>query len=67
MIGIKTISNDTGIPTPFLGNILQILARHKILKSCKGPHVGFTLGKPAGEIRMEKIVDNPGKDRHLRI
>jgi len=55
-IGIKTISNDLGIPTPFLGKILQTLVRHKILKSSKGPHGGFSLGKPAGKISMLDII-----------
>jgi len=55
-IGIKTISNDLGIPTPFLGKIMQTLVRHKILKSSKGPHGGFSLGKPAGEISMLDII-----------
>lgn len=55
-MGIKTISNDLGIPTPFLGKILQTLVRHKILKSSKGPHGGFSLAKPAGEISMLDII-----------
>ena len=44
-IGIKTISKDLDIPTPFLGKILQTLAKHKILSSTKGPHGGFGLGR----------------------
>ncbi len=55
-IGIKTISSDLGIPTPFLGKILQTLAKHKILSSNKGPHGGFGLGKPASEINLLDIV-----------
>ena len=37
-IGIKQISTDLSIPTPFLGKILQTLAKHKLLSSTKGPH-----------------------------
>ena len=56
-IGIKQISNDLKIPTPFLGKILQTLAKHKLLSSTKGPHGGFGLGKKAEEIAMIDIVD----------
>ena len=56
-IGIKQISNELKIPTPFLGKILQTLAKHKLLSSTKGPHGGFGLGKPAEEISLIEIVD----------
>ena len=56
-IGIKKISKDLNIPTPFLGKILQTLAKHKLLSSTKGPHGGFGLGKPAKEINLIDIVD----------
>ena len=56
-IGIKQISTDLGIPTPFLGKILQTLAKHKILSSTKGPHGGFGLGKKADEISLIDIID----------
>lgn len=56
-IGIKQISKDLKIPTPFLGKILQILAKHKILSSTKGPHGGFGLGKKADEIKLIDVVD----------
>jgi len=55
-IGIKIISKELGIPTPFLGKILQQLARQKILSSIKGPNGGFGLGRPADEISMLDIV-----------
>ena len=56
-IGIKQISKELSIPTPFLGKILQTLAKHKLLSSTKGPHGGFGLGKPAEEIALIEIVD----------
>ncbi len=55
--GIKQISKDLGIPTPFLGKILQTLAKQKLLSSTKGPHGGFGLGKPANMISLMEIVD----------
>jgi Rrf2 family iron-sulfur cluster assembly transcriptional regulator len=56
-IGIKQISKDLNIPTPFLGKILQTLAKQKMLSSTKGPHGGFGLGRPAEEISLIDIVD----------
>jgi len=56
-IGIKQISKDLDIPTPFLGKILQSLAKHKLLVSTKGPHGGFGLGKSAYDISLMNIVE----------
>ena len=56
-IGIKQISKELEIPTPFLGKILQTLAKHKLLSSTKGPHGGFGLGKSAHEINLMDIVE----------
>ena len=55
-IGIKKISGDLDIPTPFLGKILQNLVKQKVLVSTKGPNGGFGLGKPAEEISLYDIV-----------
>jgi Rrf2 family protein len=55
-IGIKKISEDLGIPSPFLGKILQRLAREKVLSSTKGPHGGFGLGRKPEEISLYDIV-----------
>lgn len=62
-IGIKKISADLGIPTPFLGKIMQSLAKHKMLSSTKGPHGGFGLGRKSSEISLMDIVEIiDGKD-----
>lgn len=62
-IGIKKITEDLNIPPPFLGKILQKLARENILSSTKGPHGGFVLGKKAEEISLyEIIVQIDGED-----
>jgi len=44
-IGIKEISSELNIPTPFLGKILQMLAKNKMLISTKGPNGGFGLDR----------------------
>ncbi len=55
-IGIKKISEDLDIPTPFLGKILQTLAKNKLLSSAKGPNGGFGLGKNPIDISLMDIV-----------
>lgn len=62
-VGIKKIAEDLGIPSPFLGKILQILVKQQILASSKGPNGGFFLKKPAIDIPvMEIIAIMDGKD-----
>lgn len=56
-IGIKRIAEDLEIPMPFLGKILQNLAKNKILSSTKGPHGGFGVGKPLNEVSLHEIVE----------
>jgi Rrf2 family iron-sulfur cluster assembly transcriptional regulator len=56
-IGIKKISNDLDLPTPFLAKILQQLAKQKILSSSKGPHGGFSLLADSRKITLLDIVN----------
>jgi Rrf2 family iron-sulfur cluster assembly transcriptional regulator len=56
-IGIKQISKDLEIPTPFLGKILQTLAKHRLLTSTKGPNGGFGLGIPPDDIRLMDVIE----------
>lgn len=55
-IGIKKIAEALDIPSPFLGKILQVLVRRKILSSTKGPHGGFGVGKDPFEISLYDII-----------
>lgn len=55
-IGIKKISEDLGLSSPFLGKILQNLVKQKLLVSTKGPNGGFALAKDASEITLWDIV-----------
>lgn len=55
--GIKEIAEKLGIPTPFLGKILQQLARNNLLHSTKGPRGGFSLNKPAMDISVMEVID----------
>ena len=54
--GIKKISKDLNLPTPFLAKILQQLTKNKILHSLKGPHGGFSLMKDPKKITLIDII-----------
>jgi Rrf2 family iron-sulfur cluster assembly transcriptional regulator len=55
-IGIKKISTDLSIPSPFLAKILQVLAKHRIFSSTKGPNGGFGLLKDPNKITLYDII-----------
>ena len=64
-IGIKKVSDDLKIPSPFLGKILQSLAREKILLSTKGPNGGFSLGRKPENISLYDIVVHVDGDKYF--
>jgi Rrf2 family transcriptional regulator, iron-sulfur cluster assembly transcription factor len=55
-IGIRQIATELDIPSPFLGKILQVLSKNKLLNSSKGPNGGFSLGRKASQISLLDIV-----------
>lgn len=55
-VGIKEISRELELPSPFLGKILLNLAKHNILSSSKGPNGGFLLARSAKEINLHEII-----------
>ena len=55
-VGIKVISGDLSIPSPFLAKILQVLAKHNLFSSTKGPNGGFGLLKDPFKITVYDIV-----------
>ena len=55
-IGIREISVDLGLASPYLANILQQLAKPKILNAVKGPNGGFSLKKKPESVTMLDIV-----------
>lgn len=58
----RDIAAHEGIPRAFLSKILQQLVQRGLVRSQKGPRGGFTLGRPAGQIRVSDlilVVDGP--------
>ena len=55
--GIKQISEDLDIPSPFLAKILQSLVKHYFLDSVKGPHGGFSMKRAAIDTPLIDVID----------
>jgi Rrf2 family transcriptional regulator, iron-sulfur cluster assembly transcription factor len=55
-IGIKKIAEELNIPSPFLGKILQTLAKQKLLNSTKGPNGGFSISDKSLELSLFDII-----------
>jgi len=54
--GIKKIAEELDIPSPFLGKILQTLAKQKVLLSTKGPNGGFCLSDTSKDTNLMEII-----------
>ncbi len=55
-IGVKQISENLKIPAPILSKVINILVKHKLLFSTKGPNGGVCLARPASEISLLDII-----------
>lgn len=56
-VGLSTIAKEQDIPKHFLSKILQMLVKHKLLISMKGPTGGFNLNRPADQITLIEVID----------
>ena len=56
-VSLKDIANEIDSPVAFTAKILQVLARHRVVDSVKGPAGGFEIA-PAKmkKIKLSKIV-----------
>lgn len=56
-VGLSRIAKEQDIPKHFLSKILQMLVKHKLLVSMKGPTGGFNLNRPASEITLIEVIE----------
>ncbi len=56
-VDLGKIAKNQDIPKHFLSKILQVLVKHKLLVSMKGPKGGFKLNAPADEITLIEIIE----------
>ena len=55
-IGIKEIGEELDLPVHFLSKILQLLVKHNVLQSTKGPHGCFYVNEASGKINLIRII-----------
>jgi Rrf2 family protein len=67
LLRVDTIANALAVPRNYLSKVMHALAREGVLRSTRGPHGGFTLGRPADEITLAQVIDqfDPIEDRCL--
>lgn len=56
-VGLNRIAKEQDIPKHFLSKILQMLVKHKLLYSMKGPTGGFNLNRPADQITLIQVIE----------
>lgn len=56
-IDLTSISEELDIPKHFLSKILQLLVKHKLLVSMKGPTGGFRLNRKPDDITLIEIIE----------
>jgi Rrf2 family transcriptional regulator, iron-sulfur cluster assembly transcription factor len=53
----REIAASMGIPATYLPQILGSLIRRGLVSSIAGPHGGYSLARPAGEISLLEVVE----------
>lgn len=53
---VRDLAEEMKAPAPFLGKILQDLAKKGLLRGKRGRGGGFVLGRPASEIVLADVV-----------
>ena len=54
---MSEVSKAQEIPETYLAKIFQRLWKTRLLKSTRGLHGGFNLGKPAEDITMKQVIE----------
>jgi len=57
-VSIKDISSREAISLPYLEQLFVKLRRGEIVTSVRGPGGGYRLARPAGDIRVDQIIDS---------
>lgn len=56
-IDLTSIADELDIPKHFLSKVLQLLVKHKLLISMKGPTGGFRLSRAPDNINLIEIIE----------
>ena len=57
IVPFREIARQMMIPEDFLAKILKTLVDHKLVRSARGPHGGYSLGRPASQINFLEVIE----------
>jgi Rrf2 family protein len=57
VVPFREIARQMMVPEDFLAKILKTLVDQGLVKSTRGPHGGYALGKPATEISFLEVIE----------
>lgn len=57
-VRVDDIAGALEVPRNYLSKILHVLAREGVLTSTRGPHGGFRLGRPPGEVSLASVIEH---------
>jgi Rrf2 family protein len=57
VVPFREIARQMMVPEDFLAKILKTLVDEGLVKSTRGPHGGYALGKPATEISFLEVIE----------
>lgn len=56
--GTRQMAEDMRFPEPYLGKVLQQLAKNKLIYSIKGPNGGFWVDDDAMDISLLRVIES---------
>jgi Rrf2 family protein len=57
VVPFRGIAREMDVPEDFLAKILKTLVDQGLVRSARGPHGGYTLGRPASEISFLEVIE----------
>jgi Rrf2 family protein len=57
VVPFREIAREMDVPEDFLAKILKTLVDQGLVRSARGPHGGYTLGRPASEISFLEVIE----------
>jgi Rrf2 family protein len=57
VVPFRGIAREMDVPEDFLAKILKTLVDHGLVRSSRGPHGGYALGRPAAEISFLDVIE----------
>ncbi len=55
-VGVAAMAEAQDLPARFLEQLLMALKHARLVQSQKGPHGGYRLARPAGEISLAEVI-----------